>query len=58
MRKYILIGHIIATAVEESAHGTQTPKQLTLEEDLVLMENMEGNWDDFNNGDEEDKMAL
>ena len=39
-------GHIIGGVGDEEDGGTSTPKQLTLEEDLKLLENTDGHWDD------------
>jgi regulator of nonsense transcripts 1 len=47
-------GHILAAADDEEGGGTSTPKQLTLEEDVALLEKAEGNWDDSDD-DWEDK---
>ena len=49
-------GHIIATTTaEDGTDGTNTPKQLTIEEDLALLANTDGNWDD---SDDEDNVVL
>jgi hypothetical protein len=52
-------GHIIATAAADevvTSGSSNAPKQLTLEEDLALMQNTEGNWDD--DSDEDDRANL
>jgi len=50
-------GHYIGGNDEDDG-GTSTPKQLTLEEDLALLENTDGNWDDSDDEFETKKTDL
>ena len=53
-------GHIIGETGggDEDDGGTSTPKQLTLEQDLALLENTEGNWDDSDDELDTNKVDL
>jgi len=51
-------GHIIGGSDDEEGGGTSTPKQMTLEEDLALLENTDGNWDDSDDEFESKKVDL
>ena len=51
-------GHIIGETGEDEENAESTPRQFTLEEDLKMNENTDGNWDDSDEDDLPEKSLI